>query len=398
MTRFKRRLLIGLALVLLAVAGLGGWLFVFVFVGPDAAIRRAEYFSFRRMTVVQLDEQGGYRFFFASNRHQEAEAGPIEERFGAQRQERLTFGSFDTRIEPSLGLGMIINPTEWLQNDVIRLRDVSILDRMAFVGQLRKLVQESPHRSLLIIVHGFRERFPSALRRTAFVGHILDINAPTLLFDWPGNQGSTPAGYRRASRMAAASGAELAQTLELIIRDVRPERLWLIANSMGAEVVTHAFSRLYEQPDLADAQTEIENVVLTAPDVSRDQFKQQFKTQIKALARHLTVYVSSNDRALLMSRILNWDRRLGESTLSPDQLDEAVSLAELVDPDSDRITLVDVTPVNRTRNFHNFSLETPEFFDDLFLRLTNESPPRSRLLYDVKTQDGRVYWVLTRAR
>jgi hypothetical protein len=40
-----------------------------------------------------------------------------------------------------------------------------------------------------------------------------------------------------------------------------------------------------------------------------------------------------------------------------------------------RINVVDVTPVNRTRNFHNFSLETPEFFDDLFLRLTN---PRCR--------------------
>ena len=72
MSRFKRRLLIGLAFVLLAVACLGGWLFVFVFVGPDAAIRRAEAFAFRRMTVVQLDEKAGYRFFFATNRRQEA--------------------------------------------------------------------------------------------------------------------------------------------------------------------------------------------------------------------------------------------------------------------------------------------------------------------------------------
>ena len=58
-----------------------------------------------------------------------------------------------------------------------------------------------------------------------------------------------------------------------------------------------------------------------------------------------------------------------------------------------------MTPVNRTRNFHNFSLETPEFFDDLFLRLTNDgNDPRSRLIYPVKTADGAVYWVLTRGR
>ena len=56
-------------------------------------------------------------------------------------------------------------------------------------------------------------------------------------------------------------------------------------------------------------------------------------------------------------------------------------------------------PVNRTRNFHNFSLETPEFFDDLFLRLTADtSPPPNRLIYRVQTPDGAVYWVLTRGR
>ena len=74
-------------------------------------------------------------------------------------------------------------------------------------------------------------------------------------------------------------------------------------------------------------------------------------------------------------------------------------ISHLVDPDSDLISLVDVTPVNRTRNFHNFSLETPEYYDDLYLRLTSdEGAPRSRLIYRVQTPDGTVYWVLTRGR
>jgi hypothetical protein len=57
-----------------------------------------------------------------------------------------------------------------------------------------------------------------------------------------------------------------------------------------------------------------------------------------------------------------------------------------------------VTPVNRTRNFHNFSLETPEFFDDLYLRLVNPNTPRSRLLYSMQTPEGATYWILTRGR
>ena len=40
----------------------------------------------------------------------------------------------------------------------------------------------------------------------------------------------------------------------------------------------------------------------------------------------------------------------------------------------------------------------PEFFDDLFLRLTNDEPPRSRMTYPIKAPNGAVYWVLTRDR
>ena len=394
MTRFKRRILYGtVALVLVLL-----WVGVMVYRPTRIALQRAESFQFRRMKVAQLAEQGTYRFFYATNRRPASDDQSLEGRFSNEREETLKFGLFDTKLEPTLGLGMLINPTEWFQNEEIQLLDVRALDRPAFVKEVRKGVQASPFRSLLVVVHGFRERFPSALRKTAFVGHILDINSPVLVFDWPGNQGSSLRGYRRAARVAEASGAELAATLELIIREIRPARLWLIANSMGAQVVADAFSVLYQKADLADAETEIEDVVLTAPDVGRDEFRREFKRQINALTRNLTVYVSSNDRALVMSRIINWDKRLGESTLNPDQVDEAVRVAELIDPDSDSITLVDVTPINRTRNFHNFSMETPEFFDDLFLRLTNTTTPRNRLLYQKRTPKGDVYWVLTRGR
>ncbi len=397
MTRLKRRLLIGTVLIVLIVSVL-----VLFFYRPTRlALERAEALQFRRMLVTKLGDQGAYRFFYVTNRQLESTDGPVEERFGNQRQDRLNFGLFDTGIEPTLGIGMIINPTDWFQNEEIRLRQVQPLDQSAFIAEIRRQVQATPHRSLLINVNGFRERFPSALRKTAFLGHVLDIDSPFLVFDWPGNQGSTPRGYLRAQRIAGESGAELARTMELIIRQVQPDRLWLVANSMGAQVVVHAFSNLYREADLADVQTEIENVVLTAPDVDTQEFNDQFKREITALAGNLTVYVSSNDRALLMSRIINRGRRLGESTLNPrnpDQFMEAAAIFELVEPEDDLISMVDVTPVNRTRNFHTFSLETPEFFDDLFLRLVNDVMPRSRPEYRIETSAGKVYWVLTRGR
>jgi esterase/lipase superfamily enzyme len=396
-SRARRRILI-IALVSLAIAASAAMLFQS---STREALERAEAFRFRRMLVNRQGEQGPYRFFYVTNRGMESTGGAVEESFGSAREPRLAFGRFDTHIEPSLGLGMLIDPTDWFQSQEIQLREVRPLEQSEFVEELRSQVRASSHRSLLINVNGFRERFASALRKTAFVAHVLDIDSPLLVFDWPGDQGSTLGGYRRAQRIAQESGEELARTLLLVLQEVQPERTWLLANSMGADVVVSAFTRLYQRPELADPEVEFEDVILTAPDVSHEEFGRRFKDEINALARNLTVYVSSNDRALLMSRILNRSRRLGESTVdlgNPDQSEEAAEAFELVSPDDDRVTLIDVTPINRTRNFHNFSLETPEFFDDLYLRLLNVETPDSRLRYRVRAPSGAWYWVLTRGR
>jgi len=391
----KRLLIILLALLVL----LGGWFYWFYFKSPEAAIRHAESFLFRRMTVAQLDDEGVYRHYFVTNREFDDGDERLEERATSTRFEEPTFGSFDAQIRPSLGLGMIINATDWFQNEEIRLRVSRQLDRAAFIHDVRRTVDKSPGRSLLIVIHGFRERFPSALRKTAFIASVLDINTPVLVFDWPGDQGSSLRGYRASRQIARESGADLARALEIIVDEIQPDNLSLIANSMGGEVVVAAFSDLYQDPDWSDRDVEIDHVVLTAPDVDHKEFNERFKDEIKSFADDLTVYVSSNDRALLMSRLINREKRAGESTLSPDMLDEAEMISRLVDPDSDLISLIDVTPVNRTRNFHNFSLETPEYYDDLYLRLTSPNrAPLSRLIYRVRTPDDSEYWVLTRGR
>jgi esterase/lipase superfamily enzyme len=398
MKRSKRPILWVAALMLLLLAGAAAYVY---FIGTRTLLEHAEAFAFRRMTANRLAEQGVYRFFYTTNRVPIDADGPIEERFGSEREGSLRFGAFDTRIAPSLGLGMLINPSDWFLNEEIRLQNLRSLEREQFAAELRAQVEASPHRSLLIVVHGFREAHASALRKTAFLAHVLDIDTPVLLFDWPGNQGSSLRGYRRARGVAKASGAELAATLELVVEQVQPDRLWLMANSMGGQVVVDAFHLLYREADFSDAPTEIENVVLTAADVDHAEFNGRFKEEIKALADNVTVYVSSNDRALLVSRLINRGLRLGESTLdptNPSQAAQAASLAELLEPRDERLVLVDVTPVNRTRNFHNFSLETPEFFDDLFLRLTDTEPPQTRELYFLETPEGVRYFVLTRGR
>jgi esterase/lipase superfamily enzyme len=387
-----------LGLVTLVLVGMGLYTYI---IGTRTLLEHAENFSFRRMSVSSIEGTDAFRFFYATNRLVNDPHGPVDQRFSAERSPELEFGTFDTRIEPTLGLGMIVDPSDWFLNEEIQLLDVASRQREEFISALRAQVDATRERSLLLVVHGFREAFPSALRKTAFLGHVLDIDTPVVVFDWPGNQGSSLRGYRRARGVARNSGNELARMIRLIAQEIQPDRFWLVANSMGGQVVADAFHLLNDNSLFPERQIKIENVILTAPDVDHEEFNEKFKQEILALADNAAVYVSSNDRALLISRIINRGLRLGESTLdpgNPGQIEEAVGFSELIDPGSNRLTLVDVTPVNRTRNFHNFSLETPEFFDDLFLRLTGSDLPITRELYLIKTPNDAKYFVLTRAR
>ena len=399
MNLFSRRSIywiVGTVLILFIGIGLYGY-----FIGTRTLLQHAETLNLRRLQVTSLPDQDAHRFFYASNRQLNDSGVSLENRYLSSRAETLNFGHFDVRVEPSLGIGMLVNPSEWLINEEIQLLSVQARERASFIEALREQVERSPERSLLLVIHGFRESYPSALRKTAFLSHVLDIDTPMLLFDWPGDQGSSLRGYRRARQVAIESAAELAETLRLISDEVQPERLWLLANSMGAQVVVHAMNQLYQDQGFSDAGTEIEHVVLTAADSDHSAFNQQFKHEMASLADRVTVYVSSNDRALFASRLINRGQRLGESTFDPGNPDmtlAARSFAELLENNTHRLALVDVTPVNRTRNFHNFSLETPEFFDDLFLRLTQVDPPLTRELYPVLTPEGKHYFILTRSR
>ena len=159
MTRRKRRLLIIFAVIGVILAVAGAWAYIAIYGPTGVALQRAENFLLRRMTVAQLGAQGEYRFFYATNRAPDVPDAPLLERFGSGRGEELRYGHFDTRIEPTLGLGMLINPTDWFQNEEIQLLNIESLPREAFVNDLSKMVDESPFRSLLVVVHGFREAF-----------------------------------------------------------------------------------------------------------------------------------------------------------------------------------------------------------------------------------------------
>lgn len=81
------------------------------------------------MLVARVGENSDVlRFFFATNRRLEPGDASIEERFGTEREQAVQFGFFDTQIKPAVGIGMLINPTQWLQDEEIQLETVQSVD------------------------------------------------------------------------------------------------------------------------------------------------------------------------------------------------------------------------------------------------------------------------------
>ena len=72
-----------------------------------------------------------------------------------------------------------------------------------------------------------------------------------------------------------------------------------------------------------------------------------------------------------------------------EQFEEMIDLLELEAKGSEEITVIDVTPVNRSTLGHTFYIESSEFYDDLYQRLLNPHPVRARRLYRTDYRDGR---------
>src|SRR5262249_57029903 len=110
-----------------------------------------------------------------------------------------------------------------------------------------------------------------------------------------GNQGEGRSGYVAAQEVSSKSAPDLGRVLVRVLREAGAEHVWLIGSSLGCQTICDAFAWLDTQPDLLEDLPKIDHVVLSAPDVAADAFDDKFAARIKALSRHLTVYVSSND-------------------------------------------------------------------------------------------------------
>ncbi len=309
-------------------------------------------------------------------------------RYGRKRAEagRLSFGTYEVVVGEGLDLGSV---PQGLQRDVqckippgkkkaaapLRMARPSPMPEAEYFDALAARVNTSPRREMLVFIHGFNYTLAEAAERAAQLQHDLDFDGPTVIYSWPSLESSRE--YRKDEDSLEESVSTLGRVLEELQQRVRPERIHVIAHSLGARGLSKALLRLSagDQPAIA----RFGQIILAAPDMDREALRERVPMLAK-LAERVTLYVSTVDRALLYGRRFHQNDapRAGEG-----------GKGVVVMPGMDT---VDVTAVSESFIGHTYFGISRGVLGDIYELLHNNSPPEKRFgLFQVKDPDGD-YW------
>lgn len=223
----------------------------------------------------------------------------------SRRDDSLEVGRFKVSFPPNHQPGQIERPRvftiEWRGEDP--LRDVLISDLSSFGTDYDawvRAVKATGKSDAFIYVHGYNTSFEYAARQAGQLAFDLEIDRDfggvPMLYSWPSR--GTLKGYGADYDRSRAAARAFNQFLDLVKQRAGLSRVHIVAHSMGNRLVANA---LLDRWSEGRKEKFLEQLVLAAPDVSAEDFRDQFLKTLPQLAKRVTLYVSDNDKALRTS-------------------------------------------------------------------------------------------------
>jgi esterase/lipase superfamily enzyme len=250
--------------------------------------------------------------FFATDRAPDADGSKF---YGGERG-AISYGISHVGIPPGHVIGHQEEPSLFSftsstdENKHIEVRDVITLTRENFLQRLSRAVSASPGGKIMIFVHGYNVEFPEATRVVAQFAHDLKFAGPVLLFSWP-SQGSLT-GYTVDETNAEWAQADFVKLLTTLLDSIPAQNVYLIGHSMGNRIIGRAMTALASDRPDGDLIV-FREIIMIAPDIDADVFRQDMAPRLARTKIPVTVYASSNDRALMASKAFHGYPRAGEA-------------------------------------------------------------------------------------
>jgi esterase/lipase superfamily enzyme len=239
----------------------------------------------------------GERIFVATSRAPDSDKSVL---FGGKRSNALHFADLTVSVPLNREPGTIKYPST--RPDAAREFAVTSVtlsdDEAAMAGRLRAALADKPQgeRSIFIFVHGYNVSFAKGLFSTAQIQRDYRVQGVTMHYSWPSASEAALYLYDRDSAEFAREG--LVRTLK-IAEAAKPDSIILLAHSMGTFLTMEAMRTLALKGDYGPS-SRMEALVLAAPDMDFDVFKDQLAT-MKKRPKAMIVLVSEKDRALKLS-------------------------------------------------------------------------------------------------
>ncbi|MFA6140297.1 MAG: alpha/beta hydrolase, partial [Hyphomicrobium sp.] len=188
------------------------------------------------------------------------------------------------------------------------MQEIKKLSEADFLALARERIAASNRYKdhALVFVHGYNTSFDHAVYRTAQIAYDLKFDGAVFLYSWP--SGGAVASYTYDRESAQASEPYLRQFLDLVVKQSGAKSVSIIAHSMGNQPLLDV---LKDMRLTGPQQVAINEVILAAPDVDADTFA-NVAQRIEGIAKGVTLYAASNDRALIISRNFWRNPRAGD--------------------------------------------------------------------------------------
>ena len=331
----------------------------------------------------------------------EQRRGPIDRRavdvwFGTNRSPIIRDGgiagfSGDVSDDVTLGRCEIViprthkiggdKPAWWrriiLGEKPIAMETVTSIEADPFWAEVRERLSENGATTddAIIFLHGYNVSFESA---AVCAGQIsADLNLPGLVafFSWP-SQGNT-AHYLPDTVSIEASEIHITQFLEDFTLRSGANRIHLIAHSMGNRGLLRAVNRIAAKVAGTTGKP-FGQIILAAPDVDQRTFAMLHKSYPE-ICEKTTIYVSENDRALHLCRLLHKAPRVG---LAP-------PVAVIAGMDTVNVTKVDLSFLG-----HGYVASCRTVLTDIHQLFVSGLEPSDRAGVTAITDQYGSYWEL----
>lgn len=322
-----------------------------------------------------------YVVHYGTDRLQEPGTGV---KFGGYRGGKVTYGLAEVSIPDTHIRGQTERPSMWSYNQKgnpnkhIVIHNVETCELTEWLEQARSYLekaikaQEFGSQEGLLFIHGYNVNFEEAIWRSAQLCHDLKFQGLMMCFSWA-SLGITK-GYIPDTASVDASALHLEEYLTHITKELNLSALHIIAHSMG----NRALLSVLEKWTVVPSDVPISQIVLAAPDIDSDRFKQIGR--VFNSYEQVTLYASKTDRAILASAKVHKNPRAGGA-------DPMIVMNHL--------SAIDVSSAGKDMFGlgHSYFANTSKVFSDLFSIIRHRHKPSQRV--DIRKIKGKNYWELT---